>query len=457
MARIRAVLAIAVAGVAAQPPQLWERLTPQLPADGWPAATSFRRMVAASGAVVTYGVDPVSGLNATFSYDPTTNALAEYQLAPGQTPDIVHFGGYVIAFGSSGSGNADTFQILSMSGNPPAWQTVTLKGTTGQAPERAGARAVVFGNTLFRFGGADLSNPSAVHADIWALDLADLIAKGLNGATGTPIGWVLALADGAVPGLYPRRDMALDVIGRSLILFGGWNGQFGSAGMQHYADTWLVHPTSAFSTAAGSSIAVSNVVQVTTTGFGGQSITPRGGMAHGVVDTHLIVIGGFNNQAQTMTDMWALNIPAGEWFPLAAPNPAPQPAPNTLAAGCGLGRHFYFIFKSADNAGDVQLWRWSIVPGQYQPPSGGSGSSDHGIAVAHSWGIALGCIIGAAQLIVFVYVARKEGWLELGTLPSLSLGSGIGGAKRSAYAPSVSSSGPGAYAAPVEEAPYTAA
>lgn len=192
-------------------------------------------------------------------------------------------------------------------------------------------------------------------------------------------------------------------------------------------------------------------MQIDAKGFNGApAISPRGGPAHGVYGDHWAVFGGFTPSASgpptTASDLWFLEIPTGTWFQMPPPSPAPVVQQGTFAAGVFIGRHFYILLNSAVT-GVNELWRWSIVPGQYgPPPSGGGGSSNSGVATAHSWGIAIGCLIGLAQLALFVKVALAQGWLSGGCgLPSF----GGGGAKYTAA--SVSSTVGSGYVAPTAD------
>jgi hypothetical protein len=119
--------------------------------------------------------------------------------------------------------------------------------------------------------------------------------------------------------------------------------------------------------------------------------------------------------------MWILNLPTNQWFSI--PQLAPYPQPVGFTAGIVSGRHFYLQISTcpftlntppACGASANELWRWStpITSGPGRAPSAPAAAapaSDPSAYTAHSWGLAIGILVGLFNAYVLVLLAQNSG------------------------------------------------
>jgi len=400
---------------------IWEMINP-MPGSVVPTGNYFGHPITTGGCFIVSSSDQ-SAANSTFQYDPTPQTWSEYSLPPGGgnlQPLLISYGGYVLSFGSSLTDDLSVINMYdSASGPTGAWISISLPPAPGFG-FRNGPRVVLFGSTLYRFGGCDMNG---CHNDLWAIDISSAISTGFVNGGVSNSGWTLIFGD-QTGANYPqaRKDFIFETEGHMMIIFGGWSGTDASL----TNDVWLFAPGNLQGPPGPNAYANSFISWATVPGVSNGGVpTQRMGSAHGIYGDNLMLFGGYGLSAgsttgSTLNDLWVLNLPTQSWFQIT-PVPGqqwPTPAPGTRGAGMMIGRWMYLMVATAPNTpGANQLWRFTFPTYRSGGGNNNGGSSNNAannaVIVGHTAGIAIAVLLGVANLALLL----RSGGVSL---PSLS-------------------------------------
>ena len=353
----------------------------------------------------------------------------------------------------------------------PVWSTPVIGD--GPAPSRYGMRFVAWGSLVYFFGGVDQGSAVTAHSDMWALSSGVVL-------TGQPFaGWTQVAQDGTLP-ISARSGYTWATFGTFVLLFGGVSLQptappgtpleacFDPASARQLcafsSEVWQFTPGNP---GPVGSLAVTPGQWALLGGGGaptgaGPSPSGRFDMVTGVISDQMYVYGG-TTATGASTEMWAYNAITQVWGLVTPSLPAPDAAAlNDVGYGVGtwLGRHFYRFRQSVSASGDPlpgtgQLWRWA-------PSATGSAAAaaptcpapaaiSAAAYTAHSWGLAIGILVGVFNTYLLVLVVRNSALDVLalckGAAALVGLGSSSAPQPSAGYYSSVSA-GKGEYVAP---------
>lgn len=142
----------------------------------------------------------------------TATTAASSPRVPPPQPDLLLFGGFIIAIGGVTDDQATTMWYLPVSAGPNAtWRSAVVNN---QPDRHDGHRLVSVGGVLYMFGG--LVNGGWSNG-VWALDVAGWFASVPGTMT---MSWV-RMTQSPMSRWAPRGAMSVDVYASSLVLFGG--------------------------------------------------------------------------------------------------------------------------------------------------------------------------------------------------------------------------------------------
>jgi hypothetical protein len=381
-----------------------------------------------SAGLVVAGNNSATGNIAMFTFDIIANAWSKGPdvvppAGPIGDPFLFQTGGFIAVIDEL---NPNALAVIDSSNTAGGWTYPTPTG--GPAAARFGQRFVMWGTLLYTFSGVEVAT-GVLHSDMWAMDMGALITRGAST-------WVNVAADG-VSGMPPGRvgyswtDYAV-----GMVMMGGVTvntpgllpdicfDPTQSSNCFFHRAVWAFVPGQRGVPAAGSITGGAWILLAEAGAYGGPVPTGRFDHTSAAMGDQLFIFGG-TTATGTSTEMWVYNLVSQTWALVT--RSAPWPSASTdigYGSGIGIGRHLYQVVQFVDPTSGypvpntAQLWRWA--------PSASSGNSpaaaaDPPVHPAVSAGIAIGCLLGFANLAFLVVLAQNAG-----ILPS-SCGGAAGG------------------------------
>ena len=233
----------------------------------------------------------------------------------------------MIVFGGDDAdlGDRNDTWALSLT-NPERWEPLVTSGDP--PPARRGHTAIYdsINDRMIVFGGFDGANR---FSDVWALSLS-----------GTP-SWIQLVPSGLAPAPRAGHSAVYDPSGRSMFVFGGYDGVTG------LSDLWRLSLSGTLAW-----------TQITTPG-GAPPLRYAHASVCDVAHNRLIVFGGVGNGLR-LADVWSYNLSGATGWTALAPSGTAPTARFTPAAVYDGANNRMLVFGGYDGAGQADAWALSL-------------------------------------------------------------------------------------------------